>query len=158
MKISTYISLVGCLVLLIGCKTTYNMKSENKNYEKAEKLFDSYFNENRNAFLYSVGTIGPKYVWTYDDQKITLTTIDISGKKKEKQLDNIQDWTGKSKTTFNEIDCPMVLDGDVLKIKFKNNKGDLFDQSLIYEFECLESKNQEVIKNTITGMKILKIK
>ena len=57
------------------------MKSENKNYEKAEKLFDSYFNENGSAFLYSVGTIGPKYVWTYADQKIILISKVSSGRK-----------------------------------------------------------------------------
>jgi hypothetical protein len=135
------------------------MKSENKNYQKAEKLFDNYFNEYHNAFLFSFGTIGPKYVWTHiDNQKIILTSIDISGKREEKQIDNIQDWTDNAKTNFNDLECPMILDGDVFKIKFKNNEGALFDQSLIYEFECLEKQNQEVIKNTITEMKVLKIK
>ena len=158
MKTIIYISSVFCIAFLFGCKTTYDIKSENKNYEKAEKLFDSYFNENGSAFLYSVGTIGPKYVWTYADQKIILISIDISGKTGEKQIENIQDWTKESESTFNKIYCPMVLDGDILKIKFKNNKGDLFDQSLIYEFDCLKSKDHQVIKNTIEGMTILKIK
>ena len=156
---TTKISLGICFLLTLGCMNTFNMNSEAKNYEKAEKLFDIYFSKNNNAFLFSSGTVGPKYVWTHlENQKIKLMIIDLKGHKEEQQINDIQNWTLNEISSFTEPDCPFILDGDLLKIRFKNNDGNTFDQTLIHEFECLKMQKQKVIKKAISEMNTLKIK
>ena len=147
------------LFFIFGCGSTFNMKSENRNYEKAEQIFEDNFSKNGNAFLYSVGTIGPKYIWTHtDNEKIDLTVIDLSGKVQRKQISGQGNWTASAETKFEDLECPFVLDGDVLKIKFRNDEGRIFDQSLIHDFECLAEESQEVVKKTVEDMRFLKIK
>ena len=147
------------LFFIFGCQSTFNMKSENKNFEKADQIFQDNFSKNGNAFLYSLGTIGPKYIWTHtDSNKIDLTIIDLSGKVQSKQINGQEDWTALAETKFEDLGCPYVLDGDVLKIKFRNDKGKIYDQSLIHDFECLNQQSQEVINRTVEEMRFLKIK
>lgn len=147
------------LTFLFGCKSTFNIKSESKNFKKAEKIFENKFDKNGNAFFYSIGTIGYKYIWTYSTQgTIDLTTVDLSGNIKQKEINSSENWTTSALTDFQGIQCFEVLDGNILKIKFKNDKNELFNQFLIYEFECLSKQNYPIIKQTIKDMKMLNIR
>ncbi len=152
-------SIIVFLILLLGCKSAFNMKSEHKNLKKADQIFETNFSKNGNAFYYSIGTIGYKYIWTYSQRgTIDLTTIDLSGNIEQKGLNYSENWTTSADTDFEKLKCLEVLDGDVLKIKFKNGKNEIFNQFLIYDFKCLSEQNNPIIKHLIQDMKLLKIK
>lgn len=148
-----------CFLLLVGCRSISNMKSESKNFKTAEKIFDDNYNKNGNAFLYSVGTIGYKYIWTHsDNEKIDLTIIDLSGKLERKQLINQENWTSSIQNELKELECLTVLDSDVLNIKFMNDQGKKIEQSLIHKFECLSKQNDALIYQIVKEIKLLGIK
>lgn len=156
-KVSLILTL--SLLFLVGCKSLVNQKSEAKNYKKAESIFEGYYAKNGNAFLYSVGTIGYKYIWTHSDgQKIDLTVIDLSGKIERKQVTGQENWTASTPTNFEELECPLILDGGMFNLKFKNREGNILNQSLLHKFECLEGQTQEVIKLMVKDLKLLSIK
>jgi hypothetical protein len=158
-KIRIEILFTLCLLLLVGCRSTFNMKSESKNFKTAQKIFDDNYSKNGNAFLYSVGTIGNKYIWTHSgNKKIDLVIIDLSGKVERKQFTNQENWTSSIQNELKELECLSVLDGDILKIKFMNDQGKIFEQSLIHKFECLSKQKDDLIYQIVKEIKLLGIR
>ncbi|TXK47441.1 hypothetical protein FVR03_09600 [Pontibacter qinzhouensis] len=134
------------------------MESDSRNFRKGEKLFAKYYEENGNAFMYSVGTVGYKYIWTITSSEIIMTSIDLKGKTDTLRVKSIGNWTQHSGVNFEEPNCSMVLDGDVLILKFKNEEGQELEKSLINEIDCLEKSNSPILVSVLNDMKSLKIK
>ena len=148
---------ICCTSAIIGCNSNFNIKTELNNYKKAENIFENYYNKNGNAFLYSIGTIGNKYIWSYfDNERVELTIVKLTGKKEIKEIINVKNWTNIIESNIENLPCPLVLDGDIIKFKFRNLKNKVFENTLAQDFECLE-KNKE-IENIIKDIEMLKIK
>ncbi len=147
------------VLLLVGCKTTINMKTEKQNGKKAERIFTANFAKNGNAFLYSVGTIGVKYIWTHlNDKELLLTVVNLNGKVEKKQINFKGDWLASTNLSIPKVDCPIIIDGSVLKIKIKNQKGEMLDETLLYEFVCLSDHKEGILGHLLNEMDQIKIR
>lgn len=157
-KLEISLSFLMLTLMFLQCGTMkVNMQTNNKNNKKAEFIFNDYFKKNNNSFFLSVGTIGPKYIWTISSESLTLSHIDLYGKKNTITLKTKNNWIQTANLIFQDPNCPLIIDSDVLKFKIKNQKGEIIDKSLIYDMDCLSESQNDLIMLIFADMKTLKI-
>jgi len=105
-----------------------------------------------------VGTIGYKYIWSHTTKHtIVLKIIDMSGKHKSIQYVEVTNWIGEPDTSSLKVNCPIILDGGILEIKFRYNSDSLFEETVFYDYDCLKEQESELINNILNDMRLMKI-
>lgn len=147
------------IILTTQCKIQkLTLRKENKNFQTAKIIYNKYFKTNKNAFLFSIGTVGPKYIWTIHADSIELTFINTNGHKTISVFKTINNWTLNNNLEYKEPDCLLELDGDVQMFKITKQNGSIIDKSLAYQTDCLEKSNDELFKAIFNDMKTMKIR
>lgn len=121
------------------------MKLENRNFRKAEKIYERKFKSNHNSFLLSFGTIGNKYVWSFTQDYCETYKIPIKGWTKRNKIRHDSNWENLKEKSPPEIDCYVELDGDILMHKMRIG-DEIVEESFLYSYDCLKQVNDKYFK------------
>lgn len=60
-------------------------------------------------------------------------------------------------STSLDVNCPIVIDGDLLELKFETASGHVVEETILGEYECLKNEKSEAIQHILNDMKLMKI-
>lgn len=117
--------LLAAIGLFVSCSTMHYVRV---NHDQTERIADSLYRKNKNAFYITSSYATISTVWTYEKDVILVYRL-AKGRIKGKQSFQRMAPVPFSEVSFEDLktelyqNCPMELDGDVFGIVFETDLG-----------------------------------